>query len=362
MAFKRMEIERWFDQYQFETEFDIGESGIKFKTLDDLDIDVGKIQLRYGHHQGDPQLREQIAVDYPGFGIENILVTNGASEAIFTVVASLVSPDEQVIVEFPNYPTLYEVPLSLNRDTKYARLRFENRFQLDVDALIEQIEPNTKLIMLTHPNNPTGSNISMEDLQRVVDVVESKNLYLLLDETYREMTFGQPLPPAALLSDRVLSITSMSKTYSVPGVRIGWIAGSPELNEMYLATREQVTICNSSISERIALFVLQRKADLLESNRALIKQNFEIFKGWIEPRTDLEWIPTEGGVVAFPRMTNRTSSQAMCEYLIETYKTFVVPGYVFGMPEHFRIGFGCDTDELTAGLENLDKALMHFIK
>jgi aspartate/methionine/tyrosine aminotransferase len=362
MAFKRMEIERWFDRYQYETEFDIGESGVKYLKLNELDIDLGEIPLRYGHHYGDPQLREQILQDYPGFGIDNLLVTNGAGEAIFTVIASLVSPDEQVIVEFPNFPSLYEVPLSLDRDVKFAQLRFENRFQLDTDELIHQIEPRTKLIVLTHPNNPTGSNISLDDLEKLVEVVESKNIYLLMDETYREMTFGQSLPPAALLSDRVISITSMSKTFSIPGVRIGWIAANRELNEFFVATREQVTICNSIISERIAHLVLQRKDEILEKNRAITTKNLEILRQWIEPRNDLEWIPPEGGVVAFPRIVGGISSQEVCQHLIETYKTFVVPGYVFGMPEYLRIGFGSDTDELIEGLSRLDKTLNYFFQ
>lgn len=357
MVFKRMELEEWFDQYQYEVDYDIGESGVKFLRLGDLDLDLSDLPLRYGHHRGAPELRELIASDYPGLSPDQIAVTTGASEANFALVASLVGPDDHIIVEHPNYPSLYEVPASLNRNLTLFPLSFEERFEPNLDKLERLITPRTRLITLTHPNNPTGSTISVKELEEVIRLVESHDAYLLMDETYRELSFEDPLPRAATLSPRAISLTTMSKTYRVPGIRIGWVAADESIIESVRAVREQVTICNSVVGERIAFEILQRKEELLAQTREVVKINYQRLEEWLEKRNDLEWIPPRGGVMAFPRLAEDTPSDDLCRLLVEKYRTFVLPGYCFQMDRHFRLGFGGDYDELEAGLECLNRAL-----
>ena len=187
MWFTRMSLEEWFDAYQFVTEYDIGESAIKYLTVEDLDIDLSQAQLRYGHHTGRPSLRACIASGYEGLSPENVVVTSGASEANFAVVAALLKPGDHVIVEHPNYPSLYEVPRSLGCDVSLFHLKFENQFRPDLDELESMIRPDTKLISLTHPNNPAGSIISEKEMERVIRMVEEHGIFLLFDETYRQM-------------------------------------------------------------------------------------------------------------------------------------------------------------------------------
>lgn len=357
MGFKRMPIEEWFDNYQYEVDYDIGESGVKFLKFSSLNLNLDDLPLRYGHHRGNPELRELIAQDYEGFSPDQIAVTTGASEANFAVVASLVGPNDHMIVEHPNYPSLYEVPKSLNRRLDLLHLTFEEKFKPNLEKLENLITPQTKLVTITHPNNPTGSMITEKMLYEIVEMVEAHGTYLLLDETYRELTFKKALPPAATLSPHAISITSMSKVYGLPGIRIGWVAADKSIIESVRAVREQLTICNCVMSEEITKFVLQRKPEFLRKIKQKVAINQKTVEEWMKRREDLEWIPPEGGVVCFPRLKTNVPTDDLCLLLAKKYKTFVVPGYCFEMNRHLRLGFGGEANELETGLSYADKAL-----
>ncbi len=362
MWFKRMELEIWFDRYQYAIDYDIGESAVKTLSVMDVAIDLEKVLLRYGHHTGHPSLREVIAEQYSGLSADHIIVTTGASEANFVVVSALVKPGDHVIVEHPNYPSLYEVPRSLGCDVSLLTLKFENRFKPDLDALKRLIKPKTKLVSLTHPNNPTGSMISEEDLRSVIELVESSDTILLFDETYREMGVGDNLlPPAASLSPNVVSIASMSKCYGLPGIRTGWLATqNPFVLESAVAIREQLSISNNTLSEEIALSVLRRKEKFLTDARGRIESNRRLVADWMSEQSDFEWVPPEVGVVCFPRLKKDVAvdPESLFRVLAEKYRTFVVPGRCFEMDErHFRIGYGAEPGEIEKGLSYLNKAL-----
>jgi aspartate/methionine/tyrosine aminotransferase len=363
MWFKRMELEVWFDKYQYATDCDIGESAVKTLSVKDVDIDLEKILLRYGYHTGRPDLREALADQYPGLSADHIIVTTGASEANFVIVSALVKPGDHVVVEHPNYPSLYEVPRSLGCDVSLYTLKFENQFRPDLDDLEKMITPQTKLVSLTHPNNPTGSMISEQDLQKVIELVESYDTFLLFDETYRHMASDEKLlPPAASLSPNVVSIASMSKCYGLPGIRTGWLATkSPFILDSAVAIREQLSISNNSLSEEIALSVLRRKDKFLADAKTRIEPNRDLVAGWMSGQKDLEWVYPEVGVVCFPRIKGDVDvdPEELYRLLAEKYRTFVVPGRCFEMDErHFRIGFGADADEIEKGLSRLNEALV----
>ncbi len=362
MWFNRMALEVWFDRYQYAIEYDIGESAVKTLAVKDLDIDVNDVPLRYGHHRGRPELRAVIAEQYPGLEPEHIVVTTGASEANFAVVSALVKPGDHMIVEHPNYPSLYEVPRSLGCEVTLLTLRFENRFKPDLQELGRLLRPETRLLSLTHPNNPTGSMITEAELREVVALVEEREMFLLFDETYRHMASGDMLlPPAACLSERVVSISSMSKCYGLPGIRTGWLATRDRsILDQVLAIREQVSISNNALSEVIAEAVLIRKEEFLGKARARITRNRAVVEEWMKGQSRVEWVPPEAGVVCFPRLAPDAAEdpESLYRRLAEVYKTFVVPGRCFEMDERFfRIGFGAESDEIRRGLANLSRAL-----
>ncbi|MAE60862.1 MAG: dipeptidase [Planctomycetaceae bacterium] len=361
MWFQRMTLEVWFDKYQYEVDYDIGESAVKYMTFDQLGVDLAGLPLRYGYHEGRPDLRELLAHDYPGFTGENVIVTSGGSEANFAIMSALCKPGDHVIVEHPNYASMYEVPRSLGCNVELFHLEYDNAFKPDIDKLQSMITPETKIVSLTHPNNPTGSMVTEGELRRIIEIIENNNTYLLFDETYREMCFDFMLPPASILSPRVISLSSMSKCYGIPGIRLGWAATQDkQLLAQLLAIREQISITNNVMSEAIALKVLADKEKFLANARRQIKTNRDYVDQWMAARDDFEWIFPEAGVVGFPRLKKTTGvdPEDLIVSIVENYRTFTIPGRCFESDNHhFRLGFGANLDEIKIGLDNVDKAL-----
>ncbi|NHJ13552.1 MAG: aminotransferase class I/II-fold pyridoxal phosphate-dependent enzyme [Candidatus Thorarchaeota archaeon] len=357
MVFKRMPLEIWFDAYQYEVDYDIGESGMKFFTLRELDTDLQGVDLRYGYHVGHPDLRKLIADQYQGRTWENVAVTTGASEANFAVIAHLVGHRDHVIVEHPTYPSLYEVPRSLGLDLSLFSLKWNNQFRPDMNALRKLVKPNTKLITLTHPNNPTGSVISQDELSEAIEIAEDVGAYLMVDETYRDLMFGKPPPLAATMSENAISLTSMSKVWGVPGIRIGWAVGDESIVEGIRTVREQVTICNSSLGEAISKSILRQREPILNRIRGHMLENYSIVRQWMDSQEWLEWIEPQSGVVCAPRLKRGGSTDELCKLLVTKYRTFTVPCSTMELDGHFRLGFGGEKEELENGLEQLEKAL-----
>jgi len=356
-----MIIEDWFDKYQFNVDYDIGESGVKFYKFGELGLNLENIDLRYTQHLGNPELRAEIATQYKGLNWDNVGVTTGAAEAIFSIIASLVSKKDHIIIELPNYPSFRYISESLEKEFNLFKLKFEEKFKPNLVTLESMIKSNTKLICLTHPNNPTGSIISKEDLMQIINQAEERNILILMDETYRDLTFGEMLPTGASLSDNVISVSTMSKIYGVPGIRIGWLATKNEtIIQGVLNVREQTTICNSALNEAIALELLKRREGYLSELRPKIRNQYKIVEDWMINQEFLEMVPPEGGVVCFPRLKSRKSSEQLCRILVEKYRTFTVPGYVFKMNEYLRIGFGGNSEELKLGLDKLKSAIEDF--
>jgi aspartate/methionine/tyrosine aminotransferase len=352
-----MPLEIWFDEYQFKVDYDIGESGTKFLTVKELDIDLNEVELRYGYHLGHPSLRKEIAKQYKGSSVDNIAVTTGASEANFAIIAHLVGPKDHIIVEHPTYPSLYQVARSLGRELSLFKLNWDNEFRPDMDNLRKLVKPNTKLITLTHPNNPTGSVITESELKEAIEIAEDAGAYLMVDETYRDLMFETPPPLAATMSPIAISLTSMSKTWGLPGIRIGWAVADKSIVESIRAVREQVTICNSSVGEAIAREVLHKKDEILPIIRKAVISNFKAVEDWMESQDWLEWIAPRSGVVGAPRLKKGGSTDELCELLVTKYRTFTVPGSKMELDGHFRLGFGGEHEALIQGLEQLGKAL-----
>lgn len=361
MWFKRMILEEWFDDYQYAIKYDIGESAVKYLTFGQLGINIDALPIRYGYHHGRPDLRACLAEQYPGLSAKNVMVTSGGSEAIFLIASALLKPGDHAIIEHPNYPSLYEIPRSLNCEVDMLELHFENNFKPDLKQMDKLVRPNTQLVSLTHPNNPTGSMISLATLKDLIRWVEGHDLHLLFDETYREMAFESTLPPAATLSPKVISISSMSKCYGLPGIRIGWmVTQDEEVLDSALNIREQVTITNNAIGEEIALQVLKQKEKFLQKARTSILENRNIVSTWMEQQDDFEWVFPDAGVVSLPRIRAhvQVDPERLYRHLAEAYQTFVIPGRCFEMSNRFfRLGFGSVPEEIRTGLNNLNKAL-----
>lgn len=348
--------------------YNLAESSCTDTKLRSLGVQLDDLVLMYHDHRGHPELRAQLA---QGAGVEpgEVLTTVGAAAALFMIATSLLTAEDHLIVVRPNYATNIETPRAIGCAISFLDLRFDRGWQVDVAELLALITPRTRLISLTCPHNPTGTVLDETTLRAAVALCEQHGIYLLVDETYREMTFGPLLPSAATLSRRAISVSSLSKTYGLPGIRLGWaVTRDPALYETLLAAKEQIFICNSIVDEEIAAQALRRRSTWLPEIKARIAAGFAIVRDFMAAQTELEWVEPAGGVVGFPRIRSLEGpGQAPAHIdidrfyaqLCERYATVVGPGHWFEQPRHYmRIGYGWPSlPELQAGLTSISKAL-----
>lgn len=292
---------------------------------------------------------------------DDVLVTPGAAAALFIAATALLERGDRVLVARPNYATNIETPRALGCELDFLDLRLEDGFRLDPAEVERRLTPRTKLLSLTTPHNPSGTMMSEADLLRIVAAAERNGTRLLLDETYREMAYGRPLPTGASLSPSVISVSSLSKTYGLPGIRMGWLACRDRvLMETFLAAKEQIVICNSVLDEEIAARALEARETRLAPIKARIQEHFHIVRAWLAAEPRLEWAEPAGGVVCFPRIKAAAGVDPERFYAaLEAAGVRVGPGHWFEQDRrHFRLGFGWPkTAELRAGLAAISEAL-----
>jgi aspartate/methionine/tyrosine aminotransferase len=360
MKYKRMPIEiESPEQLGYDSiECNLAESSVNDAIFKDLGLNLNELILCYGSHSGKIELRELISSQYSGINPDDILITAGAASALFIVATSLLSKEDHMIVVRPNYASNIETPRAIGCEIDFADLNFEEGFELDPKKIEKLIKKNTKLISITTPHNPTGKIIPEQILKKIIQIAEKNNCYLLVDETYRDLSFGNFVSLAASLSKNVISVSSVSKAFGLPGIRIGWtITKNKELNELFLAAKEQIFLCNSVIDEEIAFQFLSQKDQFMPSINQKVASHLNVVENWIKNNSYLEWIKPEGGVICLPRFKKEISIDPDQFYktLYNKYKTLVGPGHWFEMDKHYmRIGFGWpDTNSLQKGLNNI---------
>jgi aspartate/methionine/tyrosine aminotransferase len=318
--------------------------------------------LLYGEHRGRERLRELIAAEGPGLSAADVLVTTGAAGALFIIATSLLTPDDHLVVIRPNYATNLETPRAIGCPITHVDLAFEDGFRIDIDKVAAALKPATKIISVTCPHNPTGVMLSEAELRALADLAARQGCRLLVDETYRDLSFDGPLPPAASLGEHVIGVSSLSKAYGVPGIRVGWlITRDPALQEIFLAASEQISICGSVMDEWVAEQVMENRAAILGPRLIEMRRRLARVADWIAGEDRLEWVQPSGGVVCFPRMTAEPPGGTAAFYrrLLEDHGAYVGPGHWFERPDsYFRLGYGWPTaDELEGGLAAISAAL-----
>jgi aspartate/methionine/tyrosine aminotransferase len=340
----------------------LSESSITDQSLAGLGLTIPDLTLLYNEHRGSERLRSLVVADERGITAGDVLITGGAAGALFIIATALLGADDQLVVVRPNYATNLETPRAIGCDIAFVDLAFEDGFALDIDRLAQAMTPRTKLISVTCPHNPTGTMLSETDLRQLAELAERHHCLLLVDETYRDLALTPRLPLAASLGRHVISVSSLSKAYGVPGIRIGWIiATDPKLQEIFLAAKEQISICGSVVNEWIAERILERRAGLLEPMLEEWRRRLDRIAEWMDGEEALEWVRPTGGVVCFPRMKADPpgGTDAFYRRLLQDHGTYVGPGHWFEMPDrYFRLGFGWpDADALDRGLVGISAAL-----
>ncbi|MGD9914621.1 MAG: aminotransferase class I/II-fold pyridoxal phosphate-dependent enzyme [Rhizobiaceae bacterium] len=364
MNYARMTIEKEApEEYGYDRiRFNLSESSIADQKLSDIGVKLPDLTLLYGEHRGERPLRELIAALDKGISADDVLVTAGAAGALFIIATTLLSERDHLVVVRPNYATNIETPRAIGCEITLIDLAFEDGFSIDVERIAAALKPNTRYISVTCPHNPTGTVMTRAQLDALIALAERHGCHLLVDETYRDLSYGEKLPAAASLSTKAISVSSLSKAFGIPGIRIGWlVTRDPELQERFLAAKEQIGICGSVIDEAIARTMLEGRDAFLARVLPDMQARRDIVQKWIDGEPLVEWVRPSGGVVGFPRLKVGPNFDLDAFYtrLLERHGAYVGPGHWFEMPKtHFRVGFGWPTvEQLEDGLAAISMAL-----
>lgn len=356
-------VEEWLNQYEKEATYDIAGSSIASLTLENLFSITGTDPQRffqplaqkpmdYGWIEGSHDFKQAVANLYQTLSPNNILQTNGATGANFTLLYALVEVGDHVIA----YQQLYDIPESLGASVDYWQTKEGLNWLPDLDQLEQLIRPNTKLITINNANNPTGAYMDKEYLDRLIAIAETHNLYILSDEVYHSFASDELLAIADLYH-KGISVNSMSKTFSLPGLRVGWLAASEEIVERLRLYRDYTMICAGVFDDMVATLALTHASKLLERNRTLVNQNLKHLDDWIQQEDKASYIKPKHVSTAFVKLDIQEPIEAFALRILKDYGTLVVPGNRFGREKHIRIGYYCQSDILKAGLAVLSECL-----
>jgi aspartate/methionine/tyrosine aminotransferase len=351
-------LETYFSRWEFVAEHHLTASDAQTLTVTELlalasDEDraaFADLPLSYLPTWGTDRLRAAIAATYDTCDPADVLTFAGAEEALFWVLQVLVRPGEHAVVTVPNYQAIETLPIANGVQVSGLLLDETDRWRLDLDRVRAALRPSTRLIAVNFPNNPTGAIPDPDTWRGLVDLCEERGIRLVADEVYRglELDPGRRLTQAADLSPTAVSVNVLSKSYGLPGLRVGWVAtrdrellGSLERHKHY------TSICNAGPSEFLAAVAVERGAAIHARNRGIIAENLAVFDAFFAGHDDLfEWAAPDGGCVAFPRYLGPDGATAFCRDLVETAGVLLLPADVYASDlapvpaDRFRIGVG----------------------
>lgn len=349
-AFK---LERFFAAHEFTARYLLSASDCEALALADLlalaDEEASGLwrglKLGYTESPGHPLLRAAAAGLYAGIAADEILIA-APEELIFIAMNVLLAPGDHAIVAFPGYQSLYEVAVALGAAvTRWPLRPTATGWRLDLVALEQSITPATRLLVVNFPHNPTGFLPSRAELDAIIGLAQRNHLYLFSDEMYRLLEYdpAQPLPSVADLYDRGIALSGLSKSFALPGLRIGWLATHDrDFLARAAAFKDYTTICNSAPAEILGIIALRSRQQILARNRAIIRANLARAAQFFAAHTDrFRWLPPQAGSVAFPQLTTGQPVATFCSELLAQRSLLILPGDVFDYAgNHFRIGLG----------------------
>ncbi|MFH1278284.1 MAG: aminotransferase class I/II-fold pyridoxal phosphate-dependent enzyme [Candidatus Eisenbacteria bacterium] len=367
MRIEPFAMERWQSTWEHRVAFNLSESGVHPLSVAELLALEGEspapapdalVRLRLGYMQGNgaAELRERIALVYPGADIENVLVTTGSSEANFLAALVLLEPGDLVAFMTPNYLQLRGLAVAWGGAVTDVPLREELGWEAEPDDLDRAITKKTKLVVVTNPNNPTGKVLGPKFLDRVAAAASRVGAWVLSDEVYRGAERdGDESPSFWERYDRLLVTGGLSKAYGLPGLRVGWVV-SPDRSmiEKLWSYHDYSTICPTTLSEALATAALDplRRRKILERTRGILRENFPVIRAWADQGA-FAYHPPDAGAILWVRYEGNEPSAEIAKRLRAEEDVLVVPGAHFGMEGYLRLGYGLPGEKLAAALERV---------
>jgi aspartate/methionine/tyrosine aminotransferase len=357
-------LEDWLAKYRDSVSHHLGMSTGPKWTLDELRGLMTEPQraafdgaaLTYCASQGGESLRAALASMY-GADAEEILVFNGGAEALLAMFAVIDEPGANVVVPVPSFAPFVELPAALGIDTRRYVLRFEDRFELDVDAIVRLTDERTRLILVNTPHNPSGATIREDAIRELDAFAERRGIHLVVDEVYHPIYHGEPRRSAGEYS-RATVLGDFSKSFSLPGLRIGWLLERDAARRRRLLNAHGwFTVSTNMLGELLAEAAARKRETIFDRARAVSGANLRLLEEWAARHEDrIEWLRPVGSMTAFPRLRGERDARPFCVAAAER-GVLLAPGDCFGAPAHFRIGFGSEMPRYAEALDILSDVI-----
>lgn len=344
-------LERFFARHEFVAKYLLCSSDCEPLGMEELlgwaDEEMkakwGALKLGYTESPGNPILRQEISGLYRQTQAGQVLVVT-PEEGIFIAMNTLLRPGDHAICTFPGYQSLYEVARSGGVSVSFWRPRWEAGWKFHISDLKKLVQKNTRAIIVNFPHNPTGATVSMEEFNETIDLAKGRNIILFSDEMYRFLEHDSrvPLPAACDLYENAVSLSGLSKSFALAGLRIGWLAVRNDiLYRQFASFKDYTTICSSAPSEILAIIGLRNKERILQRNREIIRTNLQALEGFFGNYAGMfSGYHPQAGTVAFPAVKGARNSREFCEEILARTGVLLLPSDEFGFGEkHFRIGY-----------------------
>lgn len=368
MKIKPFAVEEWMNAWEVGAKYNIAETCVDSISMNELFELTGEDKteflnrlcarrLSYGDIEGLPEFRKGVCGLYKTLNIENIVPTHGASGANHHVFYSLISPGDRVVSIMPTYQQLYSIPESYGADVQILHLSKENNYLPDLEKLRRLVTPETKMICINNPNNPTGALMSEQLLREIVEIARSADAWILCDEVYRHLSQEDGWCPSIVdLYEKGISVSSMSKVFSLAGLRLGWIATHDmSVVKSCLSHRDYNLVSCGVFDEMLAAAALKHRDKLLERSRKIVRENLQILDDWVGSEPHVSYVKPQAGTTALVYYDLDISSYEFCEEMYKKTGAFVTPGDCFEVPHSMRIGYAYGKQDLIDGLKAISE-------
>lgn len=368
MKIKPFAVEEWMNAWEVGAKYNIAETCVDSISMNELFELTGEDKteflnrlcarrLSYGDIEGLPEFRKGVCGLYKMLNIENIVPTHGASGANHHVFYSLISPGDRVVSIMPTYQQLYSIPESYGADVQILHLSKENNYLPDLEKLRRLVTPKTKMICINNPNNPTGALMSEQMLREIVEIARSADAWILCDEVYRHLSQEDGWCPSIVdLYEKGISVSSMSKVFSLAGLRLGWIATHDmSVVKSCLSHRDYNLVSCGVFDEMLAAAALKYRDKLLERSRKIVRENLQILDDWVSSEPHVSYVKPKAGTTALVYYDLDISSYEFCEEMYKKTGAFVTPGDCFEVPHSMRIGYAYGKQDLIDGLKAISE-------
>ncbi len=353
MKIPDFKLEEFWKKYEFTTPYILCGSDAETWTLQDLlamaDPDSKNLweslTFNYTEIPGHPLLREEIAKLYSSVKPDEVFTFAGAEEGIYCTMRTLIEPEDHVIIIDPCYQSLSTLPQTFGAEVTVIHLKPENQWNLDFEEVKMAFRPNTKLLVLNYPHNPTGTLLNKEILDGLIELARNSGAYILSDEVYRylEVEEDKRMPSIVDIYEKGITLNVMTKSFGLAGLRIGWLACREAIFLKRAGSYKlYLSICNSAPSEILAIMGLRAKDQILKRNREIVLENLKILDEFMARNQDyLSWVRPQSGTMAVLELLLPISIANFTEDLVRAEGVLIMPGSVFDLKGNFfRIGFG----------------------